>query len=104
MAGLDAVRIESNGACVRVAGDLDLASAGEALRRVNGVFAAGEDELVFDLAELGRCDSAGLAVLLEWRRAARRHGRELTYRNVPERLRKLASISDVEGVLGFPAG
>ncbi len=48
-----------------------------------------------DLAGVGRVDSAGLAVLLEWSIAARAARRALRYRNLPSALAALAGISDV---------
>ncbi|MET7397446.1 STAS domain-containing protein [Dactylosporangium sp. NPDC005572] len=57
---------------VRVAGDLDLATADELTR---AVAAAGEghEEIVVDLADLGFIDSAGINVLLKGRRAHPRY-------------------------------
>jgi phospholipid transport system transporter-binding protein len=57
-----------------------------------------------DLAGVGRVDSAGLALLLEWSVAARAAGRELGYRQAPAALVTLAGISEVEGLLGTSAG
>jgi phospholipid transport system transporter-binding protein len=56
-----------------------------------------------DLAGVGRVDSAGLALLLEWSVRARGAGRTLRYRNAPAALAALAGISEVEGLLE-PAG
>jgi phospholipid transport system transporter-binding protein len=48
-----------------------------------------------DLSRIGRMDSAGLALLLEWSIAARAGGRVVVYRNPPAVLGALAGISDV---------
>lgn len=48
-----------------------------------------------DLSQVGRVDSAGLALLVEWSVAARSSGRAVTYRNVPPVLGALAGISDL---------
>ena len=57
-------------------------------------------QLWIDLSKIGRADSAGLALLLHW--LARAAQRKLTTRveSVPESLRGLARISEVEDWLG----
>ncbi len=56
-----------------------------------------------DLAGVGRVDSAGLAVLLEWSIAARAARRTLRYRNLPSALVALAGISDVSELVEVAA-
>lgn len=57
-----------------------------------------------DLAGVGRVDSAGLALLLEWTVAGRAAGRAVRYRNAPAALSALAGISEVEGLLAGGSG
>ena len=58
-----------------------------------------------DLAGVGRVDSAGLALLLEWAIAARAAGRVVSYRNLPDGAVALAGISDVSELLdAAPSG
>jgi phospholipid transport system transporter-binding protein len=52
-----------------------------------------------DLAAVGRVDSAGLALLLEWSVSARAAGRALRYRNAPAALAALAGISELGELL-----
>jgi len=52
-----------------------------------------------DCGALSPCDSAGLAVLLEWLGSAKRAGRRLRYVRLPPELRALAHISEVEELL-----
>jgi len=49
-----------------------------------------------DLSGVRASDSAGLAVLIEWIAWARRSSRQLALRNLPEAIRAIARISDVE--------
>ncbi len=56
-------------------------------------------QLEIDLAGITHGDSAGLALLIEWLRIAERDGKVLRYVGIPEQLRSLARISDVEDVL-----
>ena len=61
-------------------------------------------ELVVDAAGLQRFDTSAIAVLLECRRIAQADGRTFELRNVPPKLRDLASLYGVEGLLpGLPA-
>ena len=56
---------------------------------------AGRDAVTVDLAEVPRADSAGLALLLEWLRAAQAQGRALNVINIPARLRDLMRVTNV---------
>lgn len=56
-------------------------------------------QCVFDLGEVERVDSAGLAWLINAIRDGRHAGVSITLRDVPEKLRQLAKISDVDDFL-----
>ncbi len=60
---------------------------------------AGTTSLTVDLGGVTRADSAGLALLLEWARAARRQGREIRFRRTPAQLRSLAHVTGVDEIL-----
>ena len=45
-------------------------------------------------------DSSALSLLLEWRRAAARSGREVHYRNLPASMKSLAELYGVTELLG----
>lgn len=59
----------------------------------------GVAEVEVDLAAVTRCDSAALALLLEWTGRARRDGTVLRFRSLPGALHAIAAISEVEGLL-----
>ena len=63
----------------------------------------GSPALVVDCAGVGNADSAGLAVLIEWRRWAREHGRHLTFVNLPAQISAIAHLSEVTPVLADAA-
>lgn len=48
-----------------------------------------------DLSQLGRSDSAALAVFVGWKRWAREHGRRLSYLGAPPDLVALARLSGI---------
>ncbi|MFY8044749.1 MAG: STAS domain-containing protein [Rhodoferax sp.] len=55
--------------------------------------------IVVDGAALQRFDSSALAVLLELRRECARIGKQFSVRSLPQRLRDLAALYGIEGLL-----
>ena len=78
----------------RLSGDLGFEAAADILQRGRAVF-AGHAVVQVDLAGVSDADSAGLAVLLQWVREARREDRVLCFAHLPKRLADLARISGV---------
>ena len=66
-----------------------------------GELVTGRSAVTVDLAGVERADSAALALLLEWRRAADRAGCALAFSNVPEGLGAIADASGVDELLGL---
>jgi phospholipid transport system transporter-binding protein len=60
--------------------------------------AAGERE--FDLAPMATADSAAVATLLAWQRAARARGTALIFKNLPTVLQSLVRLYGVAQLLG----
>jgi phospholipid transport system transporter-binding protein len=79
-------------------GDLGFNEAARMLAEGDAAF-GGLKQAEIDLAKVGRVDSAGLALLLEWSVSAREAGRVQSYRNVPPAISALAGISDVSELL-----
>ena len=77
-----------------LSGDLQFDNAARLLDEGAAAFGA-DARAEIDLAQVGRVDSAGLALLVEWSVAARSGGRAVAYRNVPPALGALAGISDL---------
>jgi phospholipid transport system transporter-binding protein len=63
----------------------------------------GSPALLVDCAGVPNADSAGLAVLIEWRRWARQHGRHLQFVNLPAQINAIAHLSEVSDVLADAA-
>ena len=59
----------------------------------------GSPTIVVDCAAVPNADSAGLAVLIEWRRWAHQHGRHLKFTNLPTQISAIAHLSEVSEVL-----
>ncbi|HTU65341.1 MAG TPA: STAS domain-containing protein [Steroidobacteraceae bacterium] len=89
---------------VVVTGELTFATAREAreagTRLLEG---SGARQFVIDCAGVERADSAGLAVLLDWKSWARRKSRPVTFENLPPSLVAIAKISEVDGLLAATA-
>lgn len=81
-----------------LAGDLGFESAGAVLADGEAAFAR-EHEVTVDLSGVTDADSAGLAVLIEWTRAARSSGRRIRFLGMPARLGDIARISGVSDLL-----
>lgn len=82
----------------RLSGDLVFENAARLLADGQAAFGA-ESPVEVDLSQVGRVDSAGLALLVEWSVAARGDGRAIRFRNAPPMLGALAGISDLSNFL-----
>ena len=81
-----------------LAGELAFATVPAAWRQSQDWFAGGT-ALAVDLAAVSHADSAGLALLLEWLRAARRTESRVMFRHVPAQIGAIARLTALEPVL-----
>ncbi|MEU8421769.1 STAS domain-containing protein [Micromonospora sp. NPDC048835] len=61
---VDYVGRGGGGACLRLAGELDLSTAPELSSAIERLTAAGETRVLLDLTDLTFCDSTGMAVFV----------------------------------------
>ncbi len=98
--GPEAALENLGGARYRIKGELSFAVAsrlhGEGRRAFSGETA---DRIEVDCSGVTAADSAGLAVLLEWLAGASVAGHSLKFVGVPETLRAIARISEVETLI-----
>lgn len=87
-----------DGGHYRLTGSLVLETAAGVLAQGEAAF-AGEPRARVDLSGVSDADSAGLAVLIEWTRAARQGGRRIVFEALPARLAGLAHIGGVAELL-----
>lgn len=93
-------RIESLGeGRYRLDGDMTFATVTALLPEGAAMIAAAGEALAIDLAAVGRVDSAGLALLIEWLRSAREAGKTITYHHTPEQMLAMARLSSLDVVL-----
>lgn len=84
-----------------VTGVLNASTVKAVLERAHSLFpTSGAWEV--DLAGVTQGDSAGLALLIEWKRQSHQRSQSLGFVNIPTQIAALARISDVEELLGLP--
>ena len=85
----------------RVTGNLGFETVGALLAASRQQFSAttGTRQIEVDLSGVTHGDSAGLALLIEWLKFAQGAGQDIRYTGIPEQLRALARISEVEALL-----
>lgn len=81
-----------------LSGEMTFRTSAPAIREAASIIDAAYTPLQFDLSGVGRADSAGVGLLIEWQRLAARARCELRYTNMPK---SLESIMRVTGVLGM---
>jgi ABC-type transporter Mla MlaB component len=84
---------------MRLRGALVFATARTGFDRLVANLPASGSSQSVDLSELAAADSAGLAVLVEWRTEAARRGVHLRYAGAGEGLRALARLADLDAEL-----
>lgn len=82
-------------------GDLTLDTVAAKYRELTGMLVSGSQRTEVDLADIGRIDSAGLALLLEWQALSLAEGGALLLKNVPDDLVKLAALCEAGEPLGL---
>lgn len=89
--------IEVSGNSLRVAGPMVIGTA--TALKAEGEAAVAAAATVVDLTGVSDADSAAVAVLLAWVRAARDRNQQLAIINVPESIRSLAALYGVTELL-----
>ena len=94
----EAIERAADGA-VRVSGPLTFETVEEvraAARAVLAPLPRRGESVIIDLGSVKHADSAGLALLAGWWRAARREGGRIHFRGAPSALRSIAGLCGVE--------
>jgi len=90
--------VSLDGGICRVSGELDFTTARSALDSVEPLITDNET-LEIDLSGVSRSNSAGLALLIEWLAIARRQKHTVTFSHIPDGLRQLARVCQVDGLI-----
>ena len=86
-----------SGVC-NVSGVLDFTTANDALESVQKLIKDNES-LEINLAGVTQSNSAGLALMIEWLAIARRENHSVSFSHVPDGLRQLAGVCQVDGLI-----
>lgn len=81
-----------------LSGELSFSNADRILQAGATAFRR-HDDVEVDLSGVERADSAGLALLLEWKAGARRRKTSIRYEGIPDGLRAIARTTDVDALL-----
>lgn len=81
-----------------LSGDLSFASVPELEHEARHLFKE-HDWLDIDLKQVGRSDSAGVALLVEWVRQAEKYQCKLRFFNIPEQMLSIARVSSLDTIL-----
>jgi len=81
-----------------IKGILDFNTAKTVLDSVTP-YIADHARLDIDLSGVTRANSAGLALLIEWLATARRADHVVTFHHIPDGLRQLAGVCEVDGLI-----
>jgi len=85
----------------RLQGSLNLNSVVRLLTQSEMMFHANTPAIGIDMGPVQRVESAGLALLVEWRRRAEKAGKTLNYQNIPDQLIAIARLSGVAEILAL---
>lgn len=83
------------GGIIKIEGVLDLNTVNSLKKQTIGLFNAAS-EIQFDLSAVSQSNSAALALMLEWLKAAQKDQVSLSFSNFPEHLRQLARVYGIE--------
>ncbi|MFO1430408.1 MAG: STAS domain-containing protein [Candidatus Competibacteraceae bacterium] len=81
-------------------GELNLATVGALLEESGRLFQH-QPPTWIDLAGVNHCDSAGVALLVEWLRRARADGRNLRFANLTPQMSQIIKVTDLDALLSL---
>lgn len=84
--------------CFRLAGELSFETVPALVRHGHELFAQ-DGDVCLDLAQVTRADSAGVALLIEWRREAQQQNRRIAFENIPAQMQAIARLCAVDELL-----
>ncbi|GAB3937575.1 STAS domain-containing protein [Micromonospora vulcania] len=92
---------DGGGACLRLAGELDLSTAGELTAAIDRLWADGEHRVLLDLTDLAFCDSTGMAVFVRGDNRASAKGGWLRVTGATGRVERVLRVTGLAEVLRY---
>jgi phospholipid transport system transporter-binding protein len=77
-----------------LSGDLNFHTVPDVWQQGKALFGQGTSVAV-DLSGVGHCNSAGLALLIEWMRNAQTGNQSISFQNLPPQMRDIATVCGV---------
>lgn len=90
--------LEETSSGFSVAGEISFGTVNRLLSVSLRIFES-KPVLEIDLRGVGRADSAGLALLVEWMARAQRRNTDIQFLNMPEQMREIARMTEVDALL-----
>lgn len=98
MSDLFSLSFDANTALFHVGGELTFATVKDVLEKAQILFEPITD-LEINLADVTRSDSAGLALLINWMRTAKKNNKKIVFHNVPTQMLAIANASGLDELL-----
>tara|TARA_R110001606_G_scaffold399310_1_gene584715 strand:- start:44909 stop:45214 length:306 start_codon:yes stop_codon:yes gene_type:complete len=92
------LKLDAETGCINVCGDLTFTTVNNLLVTSRSVFAP-IATLDIDLAAVSCSDSAGLALLIDWIRAAKQQNKSILFHNIPAQMLAIAHTSGLDELL-----
>ncbi|MFG3558551.1 STAS domain-containing protein [Micromonospora sp. NPDC047557] len=92
---------DGGAACLRLAGELDLSTAGELAAAIDKLTAAGERHVLLDLTDLTFCDSTGMAVFVRGDNQVAADGGWLRITGATGRVERVLRVTGLADVLRY---
>jgi len=94
------VSVEHGENSLSLSGELSFKTV-PALVASNKDFLKNGNSIDIDLAGVSRADSAGVALLIEWRRQAQKQNKSVCFINIPSQMLAIARLSGVDELLSL---
>ncbi|MEU8288391.1 STAS domain-containing protein [Micromonospora sp. NPDC048905] len=95
------VERDGGGACLRLAGELDMSTSPELTAAIDRLTAAGESRVLLDLTDLTFCDSTGMAVFVRGDNQAAADGGWLRLVGANGRVERVLRMTGLADVLSY---
>lgn len=96
-----AINLDKSSEMVLISGELTFATVNSVLEEVQSLVSS-LSTLQVDLSDVTRSDSAGLALLVHWMRAAKQAKKQLAFHHIPAQMLAIASASGLDELLPVP--
>jgi phospholipid transport system transporter-binding protein len=95
--------VGASGDSLQITGDLTIETLPQWIAAATGYVTENKQtapqKVIVDFSQVDAIDSAAIALLLSWRRAAVKYNRDIQFTNLPENLIELAAVYGVSEIL-----